>query len=61
MERIWIEPHVLHISAEAITPELLEREEKMLEKQELQEKRRKERLDRLSRKIENNNSATSSI
>lgn len=59
LERIWVEPHVLHISAEAITPELLRREEKILEKQELQEKRRKERLERLSNKIEDN-SATSS-
>merc|ERR550539_1140949 len=55
-----IEPHVLHISAEALTPELLEREEKLLEKQEIIEKRRKERLERLGRKFENNSSATSS-
>ena len=60
MERIMIEPHILHISAEALTPELLEREEKMLEKQELQEKRRKERLEKLGRKLEDNISATSS-
>ena len=60
LERIMIEPHVLHISAEALTPELLEREEKLLEKQEIIEKRRKERLERLGRKFENNSSATSS-
>ena len=55
-----IEPHVLHVSAEAITPELLERESKMLEKQELQEKRKKEKLERMAKRLENNNSATSS-
>ena len=60
MERLMIEPHVLHISAEAITPELLRREEKLLEKQRLLDLRQKEKLERLSRKVENNNSATSS-
>ena len=60
MERLMIEPHVLHISAEAITPELLRREEKLQEKQRLLDLRQKEKLERLSRKVENNNSATSS-
>ena len=60
VEKIMIEPHVLHVSAEAITPELLAREEKMLEKQEQQEKRRKEKLERMAKRMENNNSATSS-
>ena len=59
MERLMIEPHVLHISAEAITPELLRREEKLQEKQRLLDLRQKEKLERLSRKVENNNSATS--
>ena len=60
VEKIMIEPHVLHVSAEAITPELLAREEKMLEKQEQQEKRRKDKLERMAKRMENNNSATSS-
>ena len=60
VEKIMIEPHVLHVSAEAITPELLKREEKLLEKQEQLERRRKEKQERMGKKLDNINSATSS-